>query len=288
MQLKNTQSAYKKTTEQLIGRFKYATGRKSFSEADLADLATWMIDHLRYQVGPNSWRTYRYQVCQCIDDPSFFNAVNMPPARKKSEISSDEKGSYRTRHLKDKVFNTLSDYLKKSKSKYAAPLHRTLQLGRCAGLRPSEWGTAQVKSYQGSPYLLVRTVKKGLSEQETLNETRSIPLDHLTGFELEMLHEHLEYISKNTPYSRIHDGIAQFLRQVTRALFYGSNQRPTLYSARHQFAANLKASGIHPDIIAAVMGHVDTEMQTRYYGRTTSGYQIVFNESLAKELNGLN
>ncbi len=254
---------------------------------DLRGFSQWLITVIRAQVDPNSWRTYRYQLTQSIDDEKFYEQVNVPPLRKKREINAEEKGSHRTRHLKDGIYTQIEAYLKRSKSRYAAPLNRTLILGRLTGLRPSEWGEARLRTHDEVPYLQVESAKKGMSEQK-LQDKRYIPLDHLSSFEFDILSEHLEFIADNAPYSAIHDGIAQFMRQVTRTLFYANKDRPTLYSARHQFAANLKASNIDPEVIAAVMGHIDTSMQTKYYGRTSSGSPVIFNEALAAKLNGLN
>ena len=285
---RETQRAYLVTTEQMLKRYARTQGATQvITKDDLPGFAEWLVTVIRAQVDPNSWRTYRYQLTQAIGDSEFYDMINVPPLRKKRDISKAEKGNYRTRHLKDNVLSQLDAYLKRSKSRYAEPLRRTLILSTLTGLRPSEWGECQLRSYsEDNYYLQVESAKKGVSEQK-LQDKRYIPLDHLNSFEFDLLTEHLSFLSENKPYAAIHDGIAQFMRQVTRTLFYQHKDRPTLYSARHQFAANLKSSGISAEVIAAVMGHIDTSMQTKYYGRTSSGHPVIFNESLARILNRL-
>lgn len=47
--------------------------------------------------------------------------------------------------------------------------------------------------------------------------------------------------------------------------------RVTLYTARHQFAANAKDAGLSEVEVAASMGHASTETATRHYGRKRHG-----------------
>ncbi|MBD3612504.1 MAG: hypothetical protein HUJ13_08885, partial [Hydrogenovibrio crunogenus] len=48
-------------------------------------------------------------------------------------------------------------------------------------------------------------------------------------------------------------------------------QRITLYSGRHQFAANAKLAGLKPIEIAALMGHGAQDTNEKFYGRKVNG-----------------
>lgn len=67
----------------------------------------------------------------------------------------------------------------------------------------------------------------------------------------------------------------QFLSQLYRTNPTLNKQakrnRITLYSARHQFAANAKKSGLAPEEVAALMGHASMETNQESYGRRVSG-----------------
>jgi len=49
----------------------------------------------------------------------------------------------------------------------------------------------------------------------------------------------------------------------------------TLYSMRHQFSANAKASGFTREEIAALMGHAVDTTATQHYGKKTAGYEMI-------------
>jgi len=61
------------------------------------------------------------------------------------------------------------------------------------------------------------------------------------------------------------------LYEATRALWPKRKQHISLYSARHQFAANAKFNGLPLEHIAALMGHASIETATAHYGRRSAG-----------------
>jgi integrase len=62
------------------------------------------------------------------------------------------------------------------------------------------------------------------------------------------------------------------MRAATRACFGKRKRYPTLYSLRHQFAANAKACGLTKAEIAALMGHASEDTAGRHYARRTTGH----------------
>ena len=71
---------------------------------------------------------------------------------------------------------------------------------------------------------------------------------------------------------------AALLRQMAKQLrgawdqaFGNLRPRITLYTARHQFAANLRSAGVAPQEIAAMMGHSSDQTQRTHYGRGARG-----------------
>lgn len=47
--------------------------------------------------------------------------------------------------------------------------------------------------------------------------------------------------------------------------------RPTLYSGRHQFSANMKAAGLRPAELGALMGHATEITSQVHYGKRKEG-----------------
>lgn len=65
--------------------------------------------------------------------------------------------------------------------------------------------------------------------------------------------------------------MAKELRKAWDGEFGRLRPRITLYTARHQFAANLRALGVSSGAIAAMMGHSSDQTQRTHYGRGAHG-----------------
>ena len=63
----------------------------------------------------------------------------------------------------------------------------------------------------------------------------------------------------------------QLYRKNTQFKKLAKRNRITLYSARHQFAANAKKAGLKPEEVAALMGHASMETNQASYGRRVNG-----------------
>jgi hypothetical protein len=70
-----------------------------------------------------------------------------------------------------------------------------------------------------------------------------------------------------------------------------NKQTIALYSARHQFVADAKYSGLSKEAIAALMGHGSIETAGLHYGRGTagrSGFHVTADEQDIKTVEELN
>ena len=68
-----------------------------------------------------------------------------------------------------------------------------------------------------------------------------------------------------------YEGCSNLLKYTCIKLWPNRERHPTLYSARHQFSANMKASGCKPEEIAALMGHAVDDTATTTYGKKVNG-----------------
>jgi hypothetical protein len=65
------------------------------------------------------------------------------------------------------------------------------------------------------------------------------------------------------------------LSRIVRKRWPNRDSHITLYSLRHQFSANAKASGFTRLEIAAMMGHAVDDTAVVHYGRKRSGFDLV-------------
>ncbi|MCA8451381.1 hypothetical protein, partial [Burkholderia vietnamiensis] len=68
---------------------------------------------------------------------------------------------------------------------------------------------------------------------------------------------------------------AGHVRPKYAACFGSRKTYPTLYSARHQFAADAKSSGWTQAEVAALLGHASDDTAARHYARARSGQSAI-------------
>lgn len=187
----------------------------------------------------------------------------------------------RTSAKKQKFINEndleeLGDYIRGTKGKWRTRGFRFLLANIVTGLRPIEWESIQVidDHEKGTITLIVKNAKatngRGNGETRTLTingeHERNIVRDHL--YELRTFQEeepaktYDDYCKR--AYARLYEA-CKFLWPKRKTVF-------SLYTGRHQFAANNKASGATKEEIANLMGHVSILTAGRHYGKKRSGW----------------
>lgn len=170
-----------------------------------------------------------------------------------------------------------------------------LVASRAFGLRPTEWEQAELVSRrdpdtgESGLLLIVQNAKHHEHGQRTFGKTRTLRIG--TGLEPHEINAARAAIAQVREYLRLerqrcaragqeYDRDAAFakltslcneaLQSARKTLKIAD--RITLYSARHQFAADAKASGIGLVALAALMGHASIETAKRHYGRRMNGW----------------
>ncbi|MGD9889291.1 MAG: integrase family protein [Halothiobacillaceae bacterium] len=77
---------------------------------------------------------------------------------------------------------------------------------------------------------------------------------------------------------------ATHAKKLMRALWPRRKKKISLYSARHQFAADAKSADLMPEMIAALMGYAVTETHQTHYGKRRFGHGRVMKASLSFQL----
>jgi len=286
---------------------RYARAKRELgTEADPLDFCRWlcllkMQEKWRY----STWRVYRSAVIFGLDNQvkvrSGFNAdiveqgINLLYGRPGELVLADSDrewwGSFQVaalcssrplrtstqkqKALPEDIFEAIFALLVGdwSARRYSGQLLRWLLAGRLTGLRPVEWVAASLMEGRGSPPALhVRNAKA--TNGRSNGETRILVLEDFSEEHLIVVRAQLAQCKAADDQGRFkafHKACSQFLAEVTKHLYPRRKLRPTLYSARHQFLANAKASGRTSREVAALAGHASAETAKTHYARSNVG-----------------
>lgn len=284
-QTEQTKDRYLKKAKAIRLRFTHDTGLAA--EADCEAFNTWM-DALYVTLAPASRRQYHAALAhyQSIHHPECMPGPIPPGLPNRVAIRAQygkrgpgQKSKAFPAHVERALIDTLSKARQRSGSSiYITWAHAFLLAGVTFGLRPSEWLRARfVYLEDGSAKLHVINAKhdgeRAFGPTRTLVINEDVVADQergaaewLIGASLQMTVEQFQDVIDRT---------AQQLRRMIKLC--GAPCRPrsgnsiTLYTARHQFAANAKLAGLTLVEIAALMGHASIDTAAEHYGRRQYG-----------------
>lgn len=280
----DTLKAYPKRVRTLIQRCRRELGLHPHDRLDPRRYVGWLIDDRLTKSRP-TWRMYKAASVHFLEqeierdrDPHAEEALELLQS-----VTSDGclKSTNRTSGAKLKKFpvrdyRRLMDYLEDHPSPWSAELMRWLSVGMLLGLRPIEWGQAEVIHVDGEPALRVQNAKQ--TNNRAHGVSRTLLMGGLTDEERHLVTEHVNQataFAQAGGYAKFYQGCAATLARVVRQIWPRRPKRLTLYSLRHQFAADAKASGLATEEIAALMGHAADDTATIHYGRKSAGLEMI-------------
>jgi integrase len=246
----------------------------------------------RHAISKASWRQYRAALLFVLGEEQFATG-NKPMATEleaaivrllEESQAGCLKRTRRTSGQKRKAFptqdfETILRYLESQigVQRHANTLRIWLLASRLVGVRPSEWRTGGLIEVDGTPAFRVRNAKttngRGNGTDRVLRLTGASPEDveHID----DMLYMLVEF-EKESGYrfERHLRQLGDYMGTVTRRCLGKRASYPTLYSLRHQFAADAKNSYTQAEV-AALMGHGVDVTATIHYGRRASGQGTV-------------
>tara|TARA_Y100001960_G_scaffold321323_1_gene395794 strand:- start:23233 stop:24285 length:1053 start_codon:yes stop_codon:yes gene_type:complete len=250
----------------------------------LLNTVIWACKHWAKEITQESWRSYRasllflaelYLQTDLIDQNTFDkinNAVSKTKALNKKEVEA-RTSAKKQKHLSIQDLKKLDKELSRSKSQWSVPTRIWLRAGILTGLRPVEWRGAKLIENNDSVALLVNNAKN--TNNRANGETRTLHLNHLKPEDINIIKSHLRVVGKfnekKSDWESLYQGCSNLLRNKNKIIFPLRKKHPTLYSARHQFSANAKASGCKPEEIAALMGHASDLTAQMTYGKKING-----------------
>lgn len=185
-------------------------------------------------------------------------------AKKKKFISKEDEETF------------LAFLLKRNKAgrTIAGTLHDWLFASRFVGARPGEWEFATLDN-QGRAVVLVNgKATHGRSH----GKVRTIAIDYLPKESQEVILRHIHYVQhcleNGESFEVIQKQMSNAVTRESKLCWPRRKNSVALYTMRHQFAANLKATLLDKDQVAALMGHASNETAGLHYARKIVGNPI--------------
>lgn len=241
---------------------------------------------LREEWAKATWRQmksallFRYRA---MGSPEAFEACDMLLSADQGICpkTSSRTSGRRAKHYGAEQFQVVLAEIQSSNSQYSALLATWLLLGHEVGLRPHEWGQAEVifeiselngdgrpESGEAIPYLRIQNAK--CTNGRAHGDFRHLDLTALDPGLVQAIGDFARLMSEATArgeYSQLYSSCAKLLYRVNRRVHSGNEQRwIQLYSPRHRFSSEAKKA-LDEAGVAALMGHRTTATAGRHYGR---------------------
>lgn len=285
----DTSEKYKQRTISLLKKAKKEFDIPSYQSVELKQFVGWLISN-KNNMAYNTWKQYRAAVTGYFEDIKTSD-LGITDGEKTEilDLLSNSSQDYLIKKTKKtsnkkmkkfpiKDFMAILDVLEGLNEKvyvssnFVNYLKFWLNAGIITGLRPVEWGTSEYIDVKGKEKLIVKNAKN--SNGRAHGETRTIHLNNLTEDEKKIIKQHVEnanYFQNIGKFSFFYKSCADLLRRIGNRLWPKREEIPCLYSLRHQFAADAKASGLTREEIAALMGHATDDTATVHYAKERSG-----------------
>lgn len=290
-----TESQYRARADNLVAKSRRELKIPPNEPLDHRQFAGWLISN-KPKWMPATWRQNKAASLFLLEsDGTSKTAVDAAELIRMTDGTGCASKSKKTSAGKQKKF-PLSDYksiyqwMENHPRRWQADTLRWLCAGLLTGLRPAEWATATYlfNIEHGEWCLLVDNAKN--SNGRAHGDRRTILLGGLTDDERETIRQHTERANawyQAGQYRKFFSGCAQYLSAASRTLWPNRKSHVSLYSLRHQFTADAKASGLTRHEIGALMGHGSDLTAGIHYGRTASGREMVRVRAVTAEVEAV-
>ena len=186
-----------------------------------------------------------------------------------------------------------------SSSKYAEATNIWFMAGMLTGLRPTEWKNVHLQlDAKGRKTLIVKNAKN--TNGRSNGETRTLIIEAFKKADLDIIETHVHNVMNSLRegddgFLEMYDNCRRLIRHAADRIWSSKKKHPTLYTARHMFAADVK-NKFDSYGVAALMGHASTRTASMHYApkwSTANGgseiepsetdLNIVINKNEAKE-----
>ena len=258
-----TETQYKRRVQQLIRRYRKATGR-----GDVAGLMEWITQkRLEGAFSGSTWRQYR----AALDVVLSEMGIDTGPLRDAVGMTPEGSACPRPRRRPVKCVGmtgakALERACRHLRARTREEVTAWIEAGTRTGLRPGEWAWATLDRPEsaGVAILTIRNAKHTNGRGHGV--LRRLAL--LTPETEEWVRRHLALLrERQNEGMRFEDHYQNTRRALSRAYRAAGCRGPTLYSGRHQFKVNARAAGVSDWDLAYLMGHASTRTAQSHYGR---------------------
>ena len=258
--------------------------------------AIWASKKWSNKYRPNTWAQYRCSIRFIAELFLQRDKINQETYDKtclilektiagdKSELDP-QTSSHKKKSFNPKEIKALEDFVNQENKKYRwgkATLY-WVKASVFVGLRPIEWKSAKYSKEES--ILIVKNAKN--TNGRANGKYRNLSLKHLGDSDIDVILKHLDFAKRmndNDKWDTYYQGCSNFIKYATRKLWPHKERRPSLYSGRHQYSANMKASGCKRNEVAALMGHSSDETASQHYGKKIFGTRLRKPEINANDL----
>ncbi|MEJ6002655.1 hypothetical protein [Paucibacter soli] len=212
--------------------------------------------------------------------------------------SSTRTSGRRAKSVGDDAFQAVVKRVMKSASEFSSILSTWLLLGSRIGLRPHEWGQAELIYAEAKdvgdtgetresalPYLRIRNAKN--TNGRSHGQYRHLNLSALDPKLIAVVSDFAKLmtgVTESGEYPRIYEGCRKLLFRINSDLNRKNSKRwVQLYSTRHKFSSEAKKQ-LSREEVAALMGHATNKTGGEHYGRRISATGTLGPRPIASEV----
>lgn len=243
----------------------------------MADITEWLAAKAA-ALAPNTVRQYRAALICYINEQLRLGLIDPDPAERAilllQKIRSNGNTKVNTSSLKAKSItphqiSMLIKKLERKNSRFATTAALIFKGSLIAGLRPKEWFTASLVSDRKTKDNILTVSNAKATNGRSFGDKREliIPPDSV-----ETIRQVIDHMTALQASGLSPDHIYKLSRKMMLEAGIKNGQRHVcLYTARHQFTANMK-NIYSPEEVAAMLGHNSTETASRHYGKRRNGH----------------
>lgn len=274
-------AVYLRRWQQLWAR--YAREKKS---SDWPGFIDWLVSR-RTDLRPATWRQYRAAVSYVLDQQGVPDADLLHARLMERSLNPPKRGDFPPRTSSSKAkklpkadMDALIRHLGTHGGCWDQLTGQWLVFGLITGLRPIEW--RRVEAYPNGEEMILRVPNAKHDNRRAHGPERTVHV-LLAEAGQKALIEFIQSVQSGN-FEETYEGCRLALWRATKALWPRRKNRPSLYTGRHQFAADAKSAGLAPEAIAALMGHAVTSTHQEHYGKRRSGRGSVMVEAEAADV----
>jgi integrase len=277
-----TKTSYGRRTQNLLLKCRTEMGIAPHEALDHRRFVGWLITN-KPNWSRNTWRQYKAAAVYSLEKEADHSDIAhealealLPVDVEGCPRKTNKTSAKKLKRFPLRDYRALDKWLTDHQGSWNEDLRRWLAAGLLTGLRPSEWANAKMTDHGGEPALVVKNAKA--TNKRAHGPNRTVLLGGLTDSERALIGAHVRRAvewQQADRFAGFYHGCAAVLARSCRQIWPKRDKYPTLYSARHQFSADAKASGLLPEEIAALMGHAVDNTATKHYGRKSAGVEML-------------